>query len=76
MVSKLSGSSGTLGNEAIELRNWLLFFRCVSKEFRVVVANLADWVANSSPPGAAYLALMACCLVALNKRPGVCPVGI
>ena len=28
------------------------------------------------PPWSAYPALMACCLVALDKRPGVCPVGI
>ena len=33
-------------------------------------------MANSSPPGAAYRVLMACRLVALNKRPGVRPVGI
>ena len=31
---------------------------------------------NSSHPWAAYCALMACCLVALDKRPGVRPVGI
>ena len=31
---------------------------------------------NSSPPWAAYCALMACRLVALDKRPGVCPVKI
>ena len=33
-------------------------------------------MANSSPPWAAYRALMACRLVALNKRIGVRPVGI
>ena len=33
-------------------------------------------MANSSPPWAAYHALMACCLVALDKRPGARPVGI
>ena len=37
---------------------------------------MADWMANSSPPWAAYRALMACHLVALDKRPGVRPVGI
>ena len=31
---------------------------------------------NSSPPWAAYRALMACRLVALDKRPAVRPVGI
>ena len=31
---------------------------------------------NASPPGAAYREIMACCLIALDKMPGVCPVGI
>ena len=60
----------------MELHNWLLCFGCVSEEFRVVVASLADWMANSSPPWAAYCALLACHLVALDKRPGVRPMGI
>ena len=33
-------------------------------------------MANSSPPLAAYCALIACPLVALDYRPGVRPVGI
>ena len=50
VASKLSGAAGALGAEAIELRNWLLCFRCASEEIRVVAVDLADWVANSSPP--------------------------
>ena len=50
VASKLSGATGALGAEAIELRNWLLRFVCESEELRVVVARLADWVANFSPP--------------------------
>ena len=50
MASNLSGDAGALGAEAIELRNWLLRFACEKEEFRVVVANLADWMANTSPP--------------------------
>ena len=60
----------------MELCNWLLCFGCASEELRVVVASLDDWMSNSSPPWAAYCALMACRLVALDKRPGVLPVGI
>ena len=51
VASKLSGAAGVLGAEATELRNWLLRFGCASEELRVVVARLADWMANSSPPG-------------------------
>ena len=76
VVSKLSGAAGALGSEAMELRHWFLRFGCASEELRVVVASLADWMANSSPPWAAYCALIACRLVALDKRPGVPPVGI
>ena len=65
VASKLSGAAG-----AMELHNWLICFGCASEESRVVVNSLADWMANSSPSWAAYRALMACHLVALDKRPG------
>ena len=45
---KLSGVAGALGLEAIELRNWLLHFGCVSEEIRVVDAKLENWMSNSS----------------------------
>ena len=76
VASKLSGAAGALGEEAIELINWLLHFGCASEELRVVVTRLADWIANSSPPWDAYHALMACRLVSLDKSPGVSPMVI
>ena len=76
VASKLSGAEGELGAYAIELRNRLLRFSCASKELRVIVARLANWMHNSSTPWDAYHAIMACRLVALNKWPGVRPVGI
>ena len=76
VASKISGAAGTLGAEAIELRNWLLRFGCASEELGVVVSSLADLMSNSHPPWAANRALMECRLVALDKRPGVRPVGI
>ena len=50
VASNLSGAAGTLGAEAIELRNWLLHVGCSSEELRVVVTRLADWVYNFPPP--------------------------
>ena len=44
--SKISGAVSTLGEEAIELCNLLVCFGFVSEELRVVVAILADWMAN------------------------------
>ena len=76
VASKLSSAAGALGVEAVDMRNWLLCFGCASEELRFVVARLADWMDNSSPPWGAYHALMACRLVALDKWPGVHPVGI
>ena len=76
VASKLSGAAEALGAEANDLMNWLLRFGCALEEFRVVAADLNDWVDNPPPPWAVYHALMACRLVALDKRPGVRPVGI
>ena len=76
VASKLSGAAGALGAEAVDLCNWLLCFGCSSEEFIVVVTSLVDWVAKSSPPWAAYRALMSCRLMEIDKRPGVRPVGI
>ena len=76
VASKLSGTAGTLGTEAIELRNFPFHFRCVLEEFKVIVADMNHWMDNSSPSWAAYCALMLCRLVALNKCPGVRPVGM
>ena len=73
VTSNLSGAAGALGFEAIDLHNWLLRFGCASEGSRVIVARLTEWMANSSPPWAAYRALMACRLVALNKSPGCAP---
>ena len=48
-VSNLSGTAGALGVEVNKLRNWLLCFGYASEEFRVVVANLDDWMATPPP---------------------------
>ena len=42
VVSKFSGSDGTLGAEAINLMKWILCFGCASKDFKVVVVNMTD----------------------------------
>ena len=73
---KISGTAGALEAEATYLKNWLFCFEFLSEEFRVLVADLDDWMANSSPPWASYCVLIACHLVSLDKRPGLCPVWI
>ena len=72
---KISGAAGALGAEAIEMRNWLICFRCASEQLRVVIANLSDWMNNSPPSWDAYLALISYVIVALDKRLGMHPRG-
>ena len=42
VLSKLSGAAGSLGEETIELRNWLICFGCALEEIKVVVSRLDD----------------------------------
>ena len=72
----LSGGAGPSGVDAVALRYWLTRFERASGELRSEMALWQDWLANLSPPWAAYRALMARRLVALDKKPGVRPVGI
>jgi hypothetical protein len=71
VASKLSGAAGTSGTDAIDARNLLLRFGSASEKLRRELAKWAEWLSNGHPPWAAYRALMACRLVALDKCPGV-----
>ena len=42
----------------------------------MIVADMGEWLSNGWPPWAAYRALMSCRLIALDKIPGIRPVGI
>ena len=70
-IQTLLGGTGEMEAEAIELRNWLLHFGCAQEDLRFIFADLANWMANSSPPWSAYHALIVCFLIALDKCPGV-----
>jgi hypothetical protein len=76
VAARLSGAAGPGGTDAVDLRNWLLRFGAESEGLGRVMAKLTEWIANERPPWAAIRALMACRLVALDKSPGVRPVGI
>jgi hypothetical protein len=73
---RLSGGAGLGGTDAHALQQWLLRFGRSSRLLRQATADLVDWMANSFPPWAAYRALMAGRLVALDKCPGVRPIGV
>ena len=75
VVSKISGAAGALGDDTIDLRNWIIHFGCALEELRVVFADLVDCM-DPPTPCATYSAVMENRLVALDKRPGVIPMGI
>ena len=74
--SRLSGAAGPGGTDAVDLSNWLLRFGPQSEDLRSEMAAWVNWLANTHPPWAAYRAMMANRLVALDKQPGTRPVGI
>ncbi|KAI2490762.1 hypothetical protein MHU86_23809 [Fragilaria crotonensis] len=71
---RLAGAAGPGGTDAVDLANWLLRFGL--EALREEMAAWTNWLANTSPPWAAYRAVMANRLVALDKQPGTRPVGI
>ena len=76
VAARMKGGAGPSGVDAVAMQNWLLRFGAESFALRETLASVAEWLANEEPSWAAYRALMACRLVALNKCPGVRPVGI
>ena len=76
IAPKLQGAAGPGGVDAIALQHWLMRFGKESGELRDAVASFTRWLANDSPPWAAYRAFMSSRLIALDKCPGVRPVGI
>jgi hypothetical protein len=72
VARRLSGSAGLGGSDTQAIQQWLLHFRQTSKGLHKAVQEFTDWrMANDMPPWAAYQALKAGRLVALDKCPGV-----
>ena len=72
----LHGAAGLGGSDAVAVSQWLTGFGDSSDRLRNVLASFTSWMANGFPPWAAYRALMAGRLLALDKCPGVRPIGI
>ena len=73
---KLHGSCGLGGTDAATLSNWLTHYKDASIQLRASLASISEWMTNSFVPWAAIRALMSNRLVALDKCPGVRPIGI
>ena len=76
VAQKRLGSSGPGGTESEELQGWLLQFGEDSTRLRTSVETSVYWLANCIPPWAAYCEFMSVRLIALDKQPGVRPVGV
>ena len=76
VAGRLSRGAGEGGNDSISLQHWLLRFGAASGELQLIVAEVGKWLSNGRPSWAAYLALMSGRLIALEKSPGIRPVGI
>ena len=76
VARKIFGSSIPGGTDSESLQVWLLKFWEDSTRLRTSVETFVDWLANGCLSWAAYRAFISGRLVALDKQPGVCPVGI
>ncbi len=76
VVKQMEGAAVPSGVDAVTLRNWCMRCGRESELLREELARFAEWLSNDSPPWAAYRAFMSCRLIALDKDPGVRPVGI
>ena len=76
VAGRLSGGAGPGGTDSGSLQHWLLRFGAASGELSFIVAEVGEWLSNGRPPWAAYRAMMSGGLIALDKSPGIRPVGI
>ena len=58
------------------LKHWIMKYGLMSGALREEVAMLTDWLSNDRPPWASYRALMSGRLVAIDKNPGIRPIGV
>ena len=72
----LSGGARPGGTDLVLLQHWLLQFGAASTELRLIVGDFIECMSNRRPPWAAYRALMSGRLIALDKQPGIRPVGV
>ena len=76
VAHRIQGGAGPGGCDAGHWRDVLLRFGAYSSRLRDVVAALARRLLNSIIPWEDISALVANRLIALDKCPGVCPIGI
>jgi hypothetical protein len=76
VARKLMGAAGCSSVDAALLKSALLRYGKASTELREEMLEWTLWLGNTSPPWAAYRAMRQGWLIALDKQPGVWPIGI
>ena len=76
VAQQLKGTTGLGGTDGPTLKGWFLCHKGVSKTLCKAVARLTKWLSNDIRPWEAIRALMSNRLIALDKKPGVRPIGI
>ena len=76
VAQKVLGSAGPGGMDSEVLQGWLIKFGDHRKKQFISVKYFVYWLANQNPPWDTYLAFMFFRLIALDKVPGVRPVGV
>ena len=76
VTRKLLGGSGPGGTDSENLQGWLLQFGEYRKRLCTSVEIFIDWIANQILTWASYRTFISGRLIALNKWPGVCKVGL
>ena len=73
---KLKGGAELGGMDAIELQQLLSARGSARTHLRCEVARFVEWMSNNNVPWAAITGFMYNQLIALDKLPGIRPVGI
>ena len=76
VARKLSGSSGPGGMNLEYLQGWVLKLGEDIKILHTSMETSAKWLFNKSLTWVAYRTFMSGHLIALDKQPGVRPVGV
>ena len=76
VAGRLSGGAGPGGTDSVSLHNCLLHFGAASVEPRLIVGDFTEWMSNGRPPWAAYRAMIRGRMIAMDKKPGIRPVGL
>ena len=76
VAKKLTGSAGLVNFDSTAMKRLLLNHGGASRALRHSIAKFASWLSNENVPWAVHRGLMMCREVALDKMPGVRPLGI